>query len=980
MLLPGLVQRVWSDGLSPCSDRELLKRFADAGDEAAFATLLDRHGPMLLALCRRLLADAHLAEDVLQATFLVLARKAGSIRRRESLAGWLYAVARRLAHQARFTEVARRRRELRAAAGGETAAGDLCCDELLRALDEELQRLPERYRAPLLLCYLQGRTQDEAARHLGWSLSTLRRRLEGGRELLRARLTRRGATLGAVLTAGLLAPSAANAVLSAELRQAVLTAATAALTGAAVPASVLLLANGGMRMTTLAKVIFWSALAVMLGGSMAWALRQPGPARHADKPPASAAPVEPAGPRAEAPAAGRDLFNDPLPRGALARLGTVAFRHGEISWEGSLTFLPDGKHLVSTGGGWVRRWDLATGHAGVRLGDGWRNGMPGTTLATAGGKLARIARDVPAPTGGITWECTEYDLENSKQRTYHLEFPRHEVSQDPHGLPRFLSPDGRTYAELNDYGKLTLWDAAAGTVTHHLKPSGGLYTALAFPPGGKTVLVGDDSQTFRAFDLATGKEERSFGLLDGGAVAQMAISPNGKWLATIGGRGKRGPVRDFLPHDRFLRLWDVGEGKVVRTLDLPADPWVKALLFTPDSRTLLAGLTEGKGGRRESVRSWDVASGRPRRVWMDDAGVGTTLAVSPNGKILATMNESGVIRFWDRQTGQEQHPLDASPCTIDAVGFGPDAKIVLTAGADRAIRGWDARTGRPLGRPHVRLEKGTPLSFWSGPRPLLSCITWDENGASACQLYDPEIGKLLREQPGFRPVLSADGGRLATTTGDRRRIRIVDVKTGQVIQTLTPPEEKRQSRIRGIYPLGFTPDGRFLVVRGEEALSVWDVSSGERRSSWDLREKGVLSRDAERRPFSWERIQNDAVSPDGKTVVFSVLKDIRDRLGNGDWFGRVMLFETATGKLLHQVDIDDKESFRRLAFSPDSRRLAAAGRWTARVWDVATGKELRRFEGHRGEITSVAFSPDGRRLATASKDSTVLVWDVAGEK
>jgi WD40 repeat protein len=356
------------------------------------------------------------------------------------------------------------------------------------------------------------------------------------------------------------------------------------------------------------------------------------------------------------------------------------------------------------------------------------------------------------------------------------------------------------------------------------------------------------------------------------------------------------------------------------------------------------------------------------------------LAVSPDGKVLSAMNESGVIRFWDRQTGKERHALEASPDALQAVAFGPDGKTVLTVGADHAVRGWHARTGRPLARPHVRLEKGTPVVFWSRPRPLLACTTWDDNGTSACQLYDPETGKLLLEVPGFRPVLSADGGRVATTTSDRRRIRIVDVKAGQVVQTLTPPEEKRPSGVRGVYPLGFTPDGRFLVVRGEVTLSVWDVRSGERKSSWDLREKAVLSRDAEGRPFSWERIEHDAVSPDGKTVAFSVLKDIRDRLGNGDWFGRVMLFETATGKLLHQVDIDDKEAFRPLAFSPDSRRLAAAGRWTARVWDVATGKELRRFEGHRGEITSVAFSPDGRRLASASKDSTVLVWDVAGQK
>src|SRR6516165_2498007 len=109
--LPGLVKRVLSNSLSQLSDRQLLDRFSDSRDEGAFAAILDRHGPMILGLCRRLLSDAHLADDVLQATFLVLARKADSIRRRESLGSWLYGVAKRIARQAQLAESARARRE-----------------------------------------------------------------------------------------------------------------------------------------------------------------------------------------------------------------------------------------------------------------------------------------------------------------------------------------------------------------------------------------------------------------------------------------------------------------------------------------------------------------------------------------------------------------------------------------------------------------------------------------------------------------------------------------------------------------------------------------------------------------------------------------------------------------------------------------------------------------------------------------------------
>ncbi|HYV38794.1 MAG TPA: RNA polymerase sigma factor, partial [Gemmataceae bacterium] len=242
--LSELLKIMLGEPLSQHGDRELLRDFIENHTEAAFAAILDRHGPMVLGLCRRQLGDAHLAEDVLQATFLVLARKARSIRRRESLASWLYGVATRLSRQARLAEAARSKRERQAASEhGQSSAGDPVWDDLLRVLDEELQRLPERYRQPLLLCYLEGRTQDEAAKHLGWSLITLRRRLEKGRDLLRTRMTTRGATLGAGLFAGFLAPSIVSAALKSELRRAVVTAATNAGQGAAISATVLALVN-----------------------------------------------------------------------------------------------------------------------------------------------------------------------------------------------------------------------------------------------------------------------------------------------------------------------------------------------------------------------------------------------------------------------------------------------------------------------------------------------------------------------------------------------------------------------------------------------------------------------------------------------------------------------------------------------------------------------------------------------------------------
>lgn len=229
-------------------------------------------------MCRRLLGDVHLAEDVVQATFLVLVRKGRAIRRRERIAGWLHGVARRIARHAQLAEAVRRQREHRAA----KQLGAVTCDdgteELLHILDEEMQRLNERYRLPLLLCYLEGRTQEEAAQQLGWSLSTLRRRLERGRELLHARLLRRGATPASAMGALALAAGSARAGLSASVRRAILDAAATGGRSALISASVAALAATGLRIVSWVPALLSLVLVAALGGILAGAAWQGAPA------------------------------------------------------------------------------------------------------------------------------------------------------------------------------------------------------------------------------------------------------------------------------------------------------------------------------------------------------------------------------------------------------------------------------------------------------------------------------------------------------------------------------------------------------------------------------------------------------------------------------------------------------------------------------------------------------------------------------
>jgi RNA polymerase sigma factor (sigma-70 family) len=187
-------------GQTEVTDCQLLERFVRQRDHEAFQVLVRRHGRLVLGVCRRALRQRQDAEDCFQATFLVLARKAGAVRWQDSIAGWLYQVAARLAAEVRVREARRARREKESALRRAVPQGaDL--RELAAALDEEMGQLTERYRDPLLLCYLEGLTRDQAAARLGWPLRTLERRLSEARGRLQARLARRGLTLSAGLVA-----------------------------------------------------------------------------------------------------------------------------------------------------------------------------------------------------------------------------------------------------------------------------------------------------------------------------------------------------------------------------------------------------------------------------------------------------------------------------------------------------------------------------------------------------------------------------------------------------------------------------------------------------------------------------------------------------------------------------------------------------------------------------------------------------------
>jgi RNA polymerase sigma factor (sigma-70 family) len=330
---------LWTAGtLTGLSDAQLLSRFAqarDAAGELAFRALVERHGPMVLGVCRQILRHAHDADDAFQATFLVLVRKAPSIRAGDSLAPWLYSVACRTAHRARETAARHRAACTDPVVVEDASSEDLYTLDLRPLLLEELGRLPEKYRTPIVLCHLEGKTHEEAARLLCWPVGTVSGRLSRGRQLLRTRLQRRGITVPSALVplAGLLG---ASVLCTPSLAASTALAATRFAAGQTVSTPILTLTQGVLQTMLLRKLGTVAAALLLMGaisGAAVWAHWTTSPVRRADPAVAPAAvstdhpeetPAPPAGAPRSQPEAGSGSMvagaGDPAPDCPLNRL------------------------------------------------------------------------------------------------------------------------------------------------------------------------------------------------------------------------------------------------------------------------------------------------------------------------------------------------------------------------------------------------------------------------------------------------------------------------------------------------------------------------------------------------------------------------------------------------------------------------------------------------------------------------------------
>jgi RNA polymerase sigma factor (sigma-70 family) len=602
------------------TDAELLERYVRHRDGDAFEALLRRHGPMVLGVCRRVLGNEADAEDAFQATFLILARKAATVVPGARVGNWLYGVAHNAARKARAMNSKRRQKERGAAARAATPRED---GEALRAaLDEELARLPEKYRVPVVLCELEGRTLREAARQLGWPRGTVASRLARARALLGKRLARRGLGLAGGTLAGALGRGVVTAGVPPSLVGPTLRAAAAFAAGrgtAAGAAKAVALAEGVLKAMLLSKIKAASAAvaaALLLGAALASA---GGPTRAQGRLEREAPRVQPR-PAREARGAGGPAWREKA---------TLQAHRGAVL---SVAFGPG--LLATVGDDQIKFWDLATGKETAAFrplptkesaaGTAFAEFMPGSGWARFspdGKRLAVGGREG----GGVVMQ------QLAEKRT-----PGRTVGAClfEKGVPLAPDRDLTTWA-FADGGKVWMIEVEPDFPARNVRTSDGVALeghtgdvhGAAFSPEGKTLATVSEDRTVRLWDTATHKELATYkGHTDG--VVSVAFSPDGRTLAT-GGK------------DSAVRLWDVTTGRLTRKLEGEDVPW--CLAFSPEGKALAAGQNAN------TVAVWDVAAGTRTATLKGHTGPVRAVSFGPDGKALASGGDDHTVKLWERR-------------------------------------------------------------------------------------------------------------------------------------------------------------------------------------------------------------------------------------------------------------------------------------------------------------------------------------------
>ncbi len=715
----------------------------------------------------------------------------------------------------------------------------------------------------------------------------------------------------------------------------------------------------------------------------------------------------------------------------------VRLRGQHTHWVRDLAFEPSGEILATSSlDGSIGLWDSFTGRWLGSL-----SGHPGRTNAAvfspAGDRLASVGADSTVRV---------WDIYSGQKLLEHKE-------NDGELWAVAFSPDGRQIAVGGDGRSATILDATTGSELRTLRGHAWEVYGVAFSPDGKFLATGSRDQTVKIWDTATWRELHTLAGHTNTIFAVQFVESGEKTLLASASA------------DRSVKLWDPGNGEevmalsghagMIRDLDsysasgrlASASDDGSAIVWEPFGNRDLVTLaghnaqvwtaaydTSGRTVRRLATadlegrwKLWDLDTGRELFSSPDHTGAILSVAFSPDGRRAASGSVDKTAKLWDVASGAHLFTLSGHTDQISTVAFSPDGAQLATGSYDGTIRLWDTANGAELsavssgGTRVFQLAYSPDGSRLAVVRSEPSVVIWDLanrdsvalTGASAnvvavafspggarvagasrdgtVRLWDAATGQVRDSVVGHDDVIwdlafSPDGRRLATASADGT-VRLWDAGTGDSLRVLGRSDVEFDA-------VAFSRAGDRLAAVGEDrTVRVWDVESGEEVVSLSGHAAEVYdvaisptnldvlsgSDDAELR--LWESRSNYeaivlsaghkwgildiAFSPDGRRVATAG----RDN--------RAKVWDASTGKILLTL-ADHTWSLNAVAFSPDGKLLATASRdSTARLWDAASGQVKHTLAGHYDEVRDVAFSPDGKSVITASMDWTARVWDVA---
>jgi len=957
-------------------DGQLLDRFNRQRDESAFELLVRRYGRLVLGVCRRVLADSHTAEDAFQATFLILVHRAGALDRTRPIGDWLYTVAFRLARRAKANETRRRLRET-APARVRGPVDPIHPDDTSAVLHEELNRLPEKHRAPLVLTYLEGRTYEEVSEALGCPIGSVGWRLDQALQLLHRRLASRGvaapaAGLAAIITASVACGAVPPPLVDATVRAGVWFAG-GQVVGTAVPAAAVELARGTLGSMTTYKLIAAGLLvAVGLCGGTAWVSRL---SAMSDKPATPVtAPVQ--------AAKGKDL-----PEGATARMGSSQLRHGEVVF--FVAYTADGKHLITAGRDHaIKMWDRATGDE-VR------------SFTRAVPKAVPLAEKPPT---------AEMAMPGKVMRAVGAE-----------DFPITLSQDGKLLAAGRD-AVVTVWDVATGKTVHELTAPAAVHE-LVFAPDGK-FLVGCGGTDVTVWGTTDGTVAKKYKLAEPGSEmlrTGTAVSPSGGHV-----------IQQFIDStaaNGSLRVTDLATGKTGDEIKLSVGG-TQAFTISPDGKRMAwSSFTDG-------VVVWDIAANKQVAAFKGEGKpklFGNSIRFTDDGERLAVTLANDAVEVWNISEAKLERTLggyETEPAhrvavrlvvgatnrmTRTDVAFSADGKTVAASCGNATVRQYDLTTGK---------EVGSAPGHQSG---VVAVGTDGRNTVSvskeSVRVWDAATGQEVRNwaisPPAVAAAVSPDAKLVATASGGGS-VKLWDTAKGEKVRDI----DTKRNDVAG---LGFTPDGKVLATKAElnSAINLWDVAKGEHLRTIGKDGEPVLNGGRVTIDTNGARTPSIVFSADGRLVAA-----VGDRKQVCVWDvvsgslvcemplpavafafsanGQVLAVLTAAGSVVgHEVATGEKRyEFKPTATTPEPLQgqqgggamtitaftrgqaagggvgFSADGRFVTfgsggpiiRVWDTLTGQEVTQFKGHQGSVSVLGVSPDGRSLVSGSVDTAAISW------